>query len=591
MSRQRKSPRLSVGRIKKCSDVASATPGSYRIGEVSIAGAAFRLVWPSVLAEENERMQNAATRTFATLVVISVICNSLCAQDANEASSSVDLANKKRILAFEAPSLDSEPLNIGTRRELFVDNYLIGDLRGGAERHLFEMTPATTELADVAMTCDEDWEGPWCRYSKFIQDKDGIKVWYMGHHTYDYKDKEGNEAPGRLCYAFSKDGLTFEKPNLGLFEWLGSTANNVLFNDRTFKAANGNWLVTHNFSPFIDTNPAVPPEARYKAFSGYGERLGGNTGLYAWQSADGLHWEFASDGPIVNNRHRLDSPNQGFWDTERKRYAVYLRHLRNSEGEEGYPVPNWRRDIRVAFSDDFIRWTEPQWLVYHRDDGQPGMDLTHLYTNEIKPYKRAPHIYLGFPSRFVNFAPMLIASRDGVHFYRWMERPLIPQTAPAGRQKNRSNHIWQEMVELPGEPDKYSMYCSENLAISGSHPDGSFPRFRRFTIRKDGFVSVRAGGQQGELTTRPLIFAGDSLTVNYDAQSEEAGELRIELLDERRHPIPGFTSGECDPLTGDEIDSDVTWNGIADVSSLAGHPVHVRFVLSNADVFSFRFVE
>ena len=100
-----------------------------------------------------------------------------------------------RPLAFELPTFNSKPLDIGSRRELFIDNYLIGALRGAATRHLFEMVPATTKASDVAMTCDADWEGPWCRYAKFIQDKDSIKVWYMGHHTYDYRNKDGEKVP------------------------------------------------------------------------------------------------------------------------------------------------------------------------------------------------------------------------------------------------------------------------------------------------------------------------------------------------------------------------------------------------------------
>ena len=496
-----------------------------------------------------------------------------------------------RPLAFEPPTFDTEPLDIGSRRELFIDNYLIGDLRGSATRHLFEMTPATTKSSDVAMTCDADWEGPWCRYAKFIQDKDAIKVWYMGHHTYDYRNKDGEKVPGRLCYAFSEDGLSFKKPNLGIYEWNGKKSNNVLFDDQTFRGVNKNWITMHNFSPFIDTNPEVSQDEKYKGVSGYGEGLGGNTGLYAFKSSDGINWKIASEGPIVSNKHRLDSTNQGFWDAERERYAVYFRHLRNSDGEEGYPVKNWRRDIRVVFSKDFIKWTEPEWLVYHRDDGRPGMDLTHLYTNEIKPYKRAPHIYLGFPSRYVEFAPMLIASRDGVHFYRWMKQPVIPRTAPADRDKNRSNHIWQEMIEFPNEPNKYSMYCSENLAIKGVHEDGSFPRFRRYTIRKDGFVSVRAEKEKGEVITKAMIVRGDKLTINYDATLNEGGSVSVEILDTERRPVPGFNLKKCDLVTGDNIDQTVTWSGNENIGSVLAQPVHLRFVLKNADLFSFKFVK
>lgn len=287
----------------------------------------------------------------------------------------------------------------------------------------------------------------------------------------------------------------------------------------------------------------------------------------------------------------FDSVNRAFWDELRKRYVLYFRYWRSENGQEGYR-PGCFRDIQVCFSDDFVTWSKPQWLVYHRDDGQPGMKLEQLYTNEIKPYKRAPHIYLGFPARYVGYTePMLMASRDGIHFYRWMEHPLIAKTAPADRHKNRSNHIWQDMVELPDEPNTYSMYASENLGIDGPHADGSFPRVRRFTIRKDGFVSVRTGAEQGELITKPLRFDGDTLTVNYDAGLNGGGAMHVEILDQNRTPISGFTAADCDPLAGDEIDATVTWKGRAEVRSLAGRPIYLRFVLENADLFSFRFAE
>jgi len=496
-----------------------------------------------------------------------------------------------RPIALEAPTLNSEPLNLGSRRELFVDNHIIGALRGGAGRHLFEMTPATTETKDVAMIHDADWEGPWCRYAKYIQDQDVIKAWYMGHHTYQ-ANKDRRIEGGRLCYALSTDGLTFTKPKLGIYDWMGSTSNNVLFDDVTFQAKDGKgWIAAHQFNPFIDTNPATSPAAKYKGFSGQGHHCG-KTGLYAYQSADGIHWEIASDGPIVSSNYSLDSCNQGFWDAERKRYAVYFRHLRNSKGESGIKAPGWKRDILVTFSKDFINWTEPQWLVYYRDDGRDGMDLENLYTNEIKPYKRAPHIYLGFPAQFNgSVEPMLISSRDGLHFYRWMEHAVISKSAPADRDKIRSNHLWQEMVELPNEPTNYSMYASENLAIKGAHQDGSFPRVRRFTIRKDGFVSIRAQTKPGELITKPLIFIGDNLTVNYDSQLGNAGSIRVEILDAQRHPIPGFTIQESTPLSTDEIDATVTWKSGSDLSALAGTPIHLRFVLHHTDLFSFRFTK
>ena len=497
-------------------------------------------------------------------------------------------AAQQKPIAFLPPMLDTEAINIGARRELFVDQTILGALSGSATRHLFYFEPATTQRSDVAMTWNADWEGSWTRYGTYIRDDDVIRAWYTACHT------DGNHK-NRSCYAVSRDGLTFAKPVLGLFEWEGSKQNNILFDQDSFIDALGQKVdQSHNFAPFVDTNPAALPEARYKGVGGLGENLGPNTGLYSFESADGIHWELKSkQRPILSNQYRFDSKNQAFWDPVSRRYALYFRNLRNSRGEVGIKAKDWRRDIMVSFSTNFVDWSEPQWLVYHRDDGQPGMNLDHLYTNEIKPYKRAPHIYLGFPARLISGSrvqPMFMASRDGVHFYRWLEHPMIPFTAPADREKNRSNHLWQEMVEIAGEPDRYSMYASENLGIKG-HPDGSSPRLRRFTIRKDGFVSLRATGADGLVTTKPLIFSGKKLTVNYNAQVGDGGRLSVAILDEDMQPIPAFAAVNCDPLTGDAIDQVVTWEGKSDVRSLAGKKVYLQFHLREADLFAFKFWE
>ena len=60
------------------------------------------------------------------------------------------------------------------------------------------------------------------------------------------------------CYAESRDGIHWTKPELGLFEFNGSKQNNIVWDGPG----------THNFTPFLDTNPACPPDAKYKALAG-----------------------------------------------------------------------------------------------------------------------------------------------------------------------------------------------------------------------------------------------------------------------------------------------------------------------------------
>ena len=228
-------------------------------------------------------------------------------------------------------------------------------------------------------------------------------------------------------------------------------------------------------------------------------------------------------------------------------------------------------------SKDFVEWGDSVDLTYVDSPNE------HLYTNAIQPYERAPHILLGFPTRLLKtnqVEPTFMTSRDGRTFHRWDEA-LIPVTAPEDRDGNRSNYMTWGLVRLPHSEGEYSVYATEAYFAG---PDS---RVRRFTYRVDGFVSVRASAQGGQLVSKPLVFSGRKLVVNF--VTSDQGRLAVELQDAEGKPIPGFTLADCLPLKGDEIEKMVAWKGDADVSPLAGKPVRLRFDLKDADVFSFRF--
>jgi len=124
------------------------------------------------------------------------------------------------------------------------------------------------------------------------------------------------------------------------------------------------------------------------------------------------------------------------------------------------------------------------------------------------------------------------------------------------------------------------MYISEHYGW----PDN---RLRRITIRRHGFASMHADRTGGEFTTRPFTFSGKRLFLNYS--SSAAGSVQVELQDESGNPLPGFSLAENEYLFGDELDAVVKWKSGRDISSLAGKPVRLRFVMNDADLFAFRF--
>jgi len=138
----------------------------------------------------------------------------------------------------------------------------------------------------------------------------------------------------------------------------------------------------------------------------------------------------------------------------------------------------------------------------------------------------------------------------------------------------------------------YSAWDGDHLVynVDGStyYKDGFLRRVRtaRATLRWDGYMSLDAGPDGGEVVTKPVRFAGEELLVNVQATG---GELRAELLDEDDRPIPGYRLGDSLPLAGDGIALKVRWCNRQPVATIAGKAVRVRFVLKNAALYSYQF--
>jgi hypothetical protein len=354
--------------------------------------------------------------------------------------------------------------------------------------------------------------------------------------------------------------VRWNRPNLGLVEFAGSTANNIVWEG----------IGSHNFTPFKDGNPACPPDVRYKAL-GRGEGKDGKK-LFAFVSRDGVNWRLLADEPVLTEG-AFDSQNLAFWDSVRGHYRCYFRDFRDG-----------RRDIKVSTSNDFIHWTKPVWLVF------PGVAKEHLYTNQVMPYCRAPYLLIGFPTRYVPDRGSLteglfMSSRDGVTFRRWAEAFIRPGTI-AHKWHNRSNYIWWGLVEteasLPGAGKELSLYTNERY-----YYEGQGVKTRRYTCRLDGFVSAHASFEGGEVLTKPLVFAGNELHVNLATSA--AGSLGVQIENAEGLAVPGFSFSDCPEIYGDSIEHVVRWRDGGDIGALAGRPIRVRFALRDADLYAFGF--
>ena len=515
----------------------------------------------------------------------------------------------RSILLCVTPLVAAEPIHIGSRLELFVDDGLIERL-SGADRRLHHPVPA-----EVALVCDRPWEGNGCNEFTCLQDKGRYRLYYRGQRIDGLsQDPPDERVKGKAytCYAESRDGITWTRPSLKLFEVAGTRDNNVVLTPEVGGSA------VANFSPFVDTRPGIPLDERYKAVGG----MGG--GLLAFVSSDGIRWRKLNDKPVIT-KGDFDSHNLAFWDAERGEYRSYSRGRRVAaeqrevkdapavKTDDQGMTPDGRdngRDIITCTSKDFIHWTEPRFLSY-----SPGR-VNELYENSVLPYFRAPHLLLGFPVRYIDRGwtesakelpqldyrrkrsaaseprtgtaltdCMLMSSRDRTHFSIWPESFIRPGLRLKDNWTYGDNYPAWGLIEtassIIGAPNELSMFATEAILQPGP------VRLRRFTIRIDGFVSVCAPLSGGELLTRPIVFARSKLVLNYSTST--AGSIQVELQDAQGVPLPGFALADCHEIYGDQLERVVAWKDNPDLGKLAGTPVRLRFVLKDADLYSIQF--
>ena len=470
-----------------------------------------------------------------------------------------------------SPNPSIEPIEIGNRREIFVDRFLVDSLTN-ARLELQHPQPA-----ESVIKFDKPWEGPFCGYVTVIRDGDVYHMYYRGLTS------AGGDGTDRevTCYATSPDGINWLKPELGIHEFDGRTDNNIVLRGQT--------PASHNFAPFLDKNPNVNPEHKFKALAGTK-----SSGLIAFVSADGLTWNRLQEAPVFRDGI-FDSQNVSFWSEVEQQYVCYFRSWTGG-GFSGF------RSISRTTSDDFVHWSKPQAMTFG------DVPDEHLYTNQTTPYFRAPHISLSLAARFMPgrkvISPadaqkiqvnakysndcsdsVLLSTRGGNRFDRTFMESLIRPGLGSENWVSRSNYLARGIV--PTSDSEVSVYLSRNYGQPSAY-------LQRFVFRTDGFASVSAGYAGGQLLTKPIkFFATDESDVieqlSINMSTSAAGSIAVEIQDNAGKPIPGFALSDCDQIVGDQLARTVSWSGKTDVSQLAGKAIRLRFRLNDADLFSFRF--
>lgn len=420
---------------------------------------------------------------------------------------------------------------VGSRRELLIDRTM-EDLM---ERCELKMHPPfrIEDLPGLAGTME---------YGTVVREGD---AWHLFS-----RDGRGAKFDGDVTevtrYWRSEDGLHWTAPKLGLVELDGSKENNVILQEAPF---------CHNFSPFLDQRPDVPAEQRWKALGGTVK-----TGLFAFISADGIHWKKWKDAPVIqySKEYAFDSQNVAFWSESERQYVCYFRHFLDKK----------LRSICRTTSQDFEQWSEPVPM-------RPNLPEEHLYTSMTHPYFRAPHIYLATPTRFFGDRGdstdiLLMTARGSQPFDRTFRDAFLRPGLDPARWGNRSNYAAWHVV--PVDEQTMALYLTP---------------FRRALWRVDGMTSLHAGADEGVYRTRPFRYQGSRLELN--AETSAGGEILVELQDDQGNPLPGYSFADCQPLVGSKIAWQVDWKGADRLEEWAGKAVRLAIRLREADLYSWKF--
>ena len=462
-------------------------------------------------------------------------------------------------------------------RQLFIDDYVIADLQGVKKvlnrpvKHPRNPIMRKDTKREFAIT-----------YGAVVRDESAglYKLWYQ-----IFGDL--NDAESTAGYATSKDGIAWNRSvtdtkagtNLALFDpkepWVGAPG------------------------VIIDRHESDPQRRFKMLYLAKPTLKAASLSSCVAYSADGIHWKQEPQNPLIPFSDTQIAP---YWDARLARYVAYLR----------FGPPNIREISRIE-SADFLHWSPKVTVVKQSKLDAPF--ATNHYTMTAMPYAG---VYVGLLNTYhgETIKPIpddspwmdrldvqLVFSRNGVTWQRVLKDGAITATELRGDRdwkqaavqatfipdgKFKEDWDWGQIY--PHHPplivgDEIRFYYT---GISGRHwhkyhKDNPDHAVGLATLRLDGFVSVETE-HEGTLTTKPLVFLGDTLVVNANAQG---GSLVVEALDVKGKVIKGFAVGDCARITTDSVRHVVTWKGKPDCHLLQGRPIRLRFHLKNAKLYSF----
>ncbi len=430
---------------------------------------------------------------------------------------------------------------------------------------------------------ERPWEGIIFAPS-LILDDGRYRMWYESVPP-EHLGRGETGLHNLLLYAESEDGVEWEKPAVGRVEYQGSTENNIVYGSPLLPGRG-----YHGGSVFVD--PSCPPEERYKAihlgflsdeeFERYKEerRQDGvdplseegrrHGAVFGATSPDGFAWNPIPDPLILQSS---DTQNTAYYDELLGKYVAFLR--------------TWvlrKRSVGRTESAEFKRFPVPETILWPGPELGPS-DL--WYSNGKTTYPGAPDYHLLFPKRWSvaqdRFFVHMSVSPDGI-MWAFPPRSQVLRPGERGEWDTGGVDVGCGMVRLSGErvgvpfigwrvPHKYTRDVPLGEIGIASWEEGRL-------------VALKADGE-GEFRTTYLTFNGETLHLNL--RTAHAGEVRVGVVSKGEKELAGRRLEDCDPVSGNYLDWEVTWNGDPRIGHEPGSPLAFRVRLISGELYAMEF--
>ena len=489
--------------------------------------------------------------------------------------------------------------------EMFLDNDLLEATPGVSRR----LHPAKKHLLNPVIRPDRWCEGTYIEPYTTMYDAEEklFKLWARAGSDAKAGYVGGNAA--WMLYYTSKDGVHWEKPDLGVCDVGGRRDHNVVF--ASDLVTNSPTRLLYGPEKFIvPSRPAVPqgkkaffwgvnkhprPRNTSETYVALAIVQDHRRGAHIVTSPDGIHWSCAAS-PFWQTPHDVAGTGDDclmhlMFDEAKQKWVIYRRiipefserMIANESDRERPPIDRYNRSYAYAESDDLREWKQHRFILAMDADDPADTELYQFGCHKFGA------TYVGYVSIFYLRRPQpidihLATSRDGIHFTRVCRgTPFIPHgplgyydfmamacSQPKPIVVNDTIYIYYAALNFPHDVDE---------SASANHSGG----VALATLKRDRFASLETGTPDAGLSrvlTKPLTVSHPRLFLN--AATWAKGSIRVEVLTRDWQPIAGFTAAESREIQGDALDHPVRWSGNADLSKLIGQEVRLKFHMTRA---------